>query len=136
MTSATAEFLDSNVLVYAFTTDARAEAARGLLARGPLIGVQCLNEFAHVARRKLGMTWPEVRDSLSAIRAFCGTVLPLDIETHVRALGIAARHGYTMFDALVIACALEARCRVLWSEDMQHGALIDGLRISNPFRDS
>jgi predicted nucleic acid-binding protein len=129
------EFLDSNVLVYAFTTDPRAATAQGLLARGCAISVQGLNEFANVARRKLGMTWAEVRDALAAIRALCPTILPVDVETHTAALAIAERRGYAMFDALVVAGALRAGCRTLWSEDLQHGAVIDRrLTIANPFR--
>ena len=80
------EFLDSNVLVYAFTTDPRAAAAQELLARDCVIGVQGLNEFTNVARRKLGMSWREVREALAAIRAVCRTALPVDIETHADAL--------------------------------------------------
>ena len=60
------EFLDSNVLVYAFTDDPRAEAAQELLDRGCTISVQGLNDFANVARRKLGKSWPEIRTDLAA----------------------------------------------------------------------
>jgi predicted nucleic acid-binding protein len=130
------EFLDTNVLVYAFTTDPRAVAAQALLGRRCVISVQALNEFANVARRKLGMTWREVRDALAAISIVCRTILPVDIETHADALRVAERHGYTMFDALMIAAALRARCTVLYSEDMQDGMTIGGrLRIVDPFRD-
>jgi predicted nucleic acid-binding protein len=131
------ELLDTNVLVYAFTTDPRAAAAQALLERACLVSVQSLNEFTNVARRKLGMTWQEVREALTAIRTVCRTVLPLDIETHDDALRIAERHGYSIFDALMIAAALRAGCATLWSEDMQDGMAIDGrLRIVNPFRGS
>jgi predicted nucleic acid-binding protein len=131
------EFLDSNILVYAFTTDPRAAKAQALLERGCLISVQGLNEFTNVARRKLGMRWEELREALSAIRTLCRAVLPLDLETHTDALDIAERHGYTIFDALVVASALRAGSETLWSEDMQHGAVIDDrLRIANPFRGS
>jgi predicted nucleic acid-binding protein len=131
------EFLDTNILIYAFTTDRRATTARALLARGCLTSVQALNEFTNVARRKLGMTWAEVRDALAAIRTVCRTVIPVDIETHADALRIAERHGYTIFDALMIAAALRADCAVLYSEDMQDGIVIRArLRIVNPFRDS
>jgi len=58
------DFLDSNVLVYAFTSDPRAVAAQGLLERGCATSVQGLNEFANVARRKLGMNWEEIREAL------------------------------------------------------------------------
>jgi predicted nucleic acid-binding protein len=129
-------FLDTNVIVYAFTTDPRAAAAQALLERGCITGVQALNEFANVARRKLGMTWAEVRDALAAIRTLCRTIIPIDIETHTDALRIAERHGYTIFDALMIAAALRADCAVLYSEDMQDGMAIGGrLRIVDPFRD-
>jgi predicted nucleic acid-binding protein len=128
-------FLDSNVLIYAFTTDPRAATAQNLLERGCAISVQGLNEFATVARRKLAMGWDELRDALAAIRTVCPTILPVDLDTHTAALDIAERRGYALFDALVVASALRAGCKTLWSEDMQHGAVIDGrLTIANPFR--
>jgi predicted nucleic acid-binding protein len=101
------------------------------------VGVQGLNEFANVARRKLGMTWEEVRGALSAIRVLCPSIVPLGIETHADALRVAERHGFAIFDALMIASAIRADCNTLWSEDMQHGQIIDErLRIANPFRTS
>jgi predicted nucleic acid-binding protein len=129
------EFLDSNVLVYAFTSDPRAEAAQTLLERGCAISIQALNEFANVARRKLGKSWPEIRDDLAAIRTVCPTVIPIDVDTHEAVLRLAERYGFAMFDALMVATALRAGSSTLWSEDMQDGMLIDGkLRIANPFR--
>lgn len=128
-------FLDTNILVYAFTTDARADPAQSLLRRGCVTGVQVLNEFANVARRKLGMTWPEVHEALAAIRMLCRAILPLDLDSHADGLRIAERHGYAIFDALIIAAALRARCTVLYSDDMQDGMTIDRrLRIIDPYR--
>jgi predicted nucleic acid-binding protein len=129
------EFLDTNVLVYAFSTDPRAGAAETLLAKGCAISIQGLNEFANVARRKLGMRWDEVREALSVIRALSRPILTIDIETHADGLSLAERHGFSMFDALMIASAVRAGCDTLWSEDMQDGMLVDErLRIINPFR--
>jgi predicted nucleic acid-binding protein len=128
-------FLDSNVLIYAFSTDERAAVAQDLLQTRPVISIQGLNEFAHVARRKLAMDWQEVRDAVAALRVLCRTILPIDLVTHDEALRIAERYGYSMFDALVVASALQAGCETLWSEDMQDGLVVDGrLRIANPFR--
>jgi predicted nucleic acid-binding protein len=127
-------FLDSNVLLYAFTADARAATAHTLLERGCVTSVQGLNEFTNVARRKLGMSWEEVRAALADIRILCQAILPLTVETHEAALRIAERYGYAIFDALIIASAIEAEAGTLWSEDMQDGAVIDRrLRIANPF---
>jgi predicted nucleic acid-binding protein len=128
-------FLDSNVLVYAFTTDRRAATARQLLQDQPAISVQSLNEFSNVARRKFRKDWKWLTESLAAIRVFCPSILPVTVETHDSALRVAERYSYSMFDALIVASALEAGSDTLWSEDMQHGMLIDGrLRIANPFR--
>jgi predicted nucleic acid-binding protein len=129
------QFLDSNVLVYAFTNDRRAAKAQALLESGAAISVQGLNEFANVARRKLGMNWDELDRALGDIRTVCPRILPVDLDTHAEGLRIAERHGYAIFDALIIAAALQAGAATLWSEDMQHGMVIDDrLTISNPFR--
>lgn len=127
-------FLDTNVLVYAFTADARADVAEALLAQGCDISVQVLNEFAHVARRKLGMDWSQVGEALTAIRSLCPHVHPIDLDTHVEALDLAARANLSIYDALILAAALRAGCECLYSEDMQHNSRVAGrLRIINPF---
>lgn len=64
MMPAPAEFLDTNILVYAFTTDPRAAITEQLLGKGCVISIQGLNEFANVARRKPGMSWEETNEAL------------------------------------------------------------------------
>lgn len=128
------EFLDTNILIYAFSTDLRAVVAERLLSRGCVTSVQALNEFANVARRKLAMSWAEVNEALGVIRTLCPTILPMDIDTHADALVLAERDGLAVFDSLMLAAALRADCGTFWSEDLQHGREIDGrLRIVNPF---
>lgn len=128
------ELLDTNVLVYAFSTDPRSKVAEQLMARGCTISVQGLNEFANVTHRKLGMSWSEIREAIAVIRMLCPRVLPLDADTNAEAVALAERHGLSFYDALVVAAALRAGCTTLWSEDMQHGRLIDArLHILNPF---
>lgn len=130
-----AAFFDTNLLVYAaLQPDPRSERARDLLARGGAVSVQVLNEFANVARRKLGRPWAEVARALSDVRALCSPPLPITLATHEAALGIAGRLGYGFYDSLVIASALEAGCSTLYSEDMQDGQVIEGtMTIRNPF---
>lgn len=129
-------FLDSNVLLYALAEDdPREGAAARLLAAGGTISAQALNESSAVARRKLGLSWPEVEQALSAIRALCPPPLPTTIGTHEAALGIAGRLGYRFHDGLIIASALEADCAALFSEDMEDRQVVEGrLTIRNPFR--
>lgn len=127
-------FFDTNILVYAFgKDDPRQDVARSLLAEGGGIGVQTLNEFVAVAKGKLSMNWREILDALTAIRVLCGSPTSLTVETHNAALGIAERHGYRFFDSLIVAAALEAECKILYTEDLRDGHVIQGLTIHNPF---
>jgi predicted nucleic acid-binding protein len=59
--------------------------------------------------------------------------VPLTVETHERAVHIAERYGYSIFDSLIIAAALHAGASTLYTEDMRDGQAIDGLTIRNPF---
>jgi predicted nucleic acid-binding protein len=127
-------FLDSNVLLYLLSADtAKADRAESLMAAGGTISVQVLNEFASVASRKLGMAWGEIRDVLSVARDLC-VVRPLTVETHDRALELVGRHSLSFYDSLIVAAALEAGCRTLWSEDLQDGKRFGSrLVVRNPF---
>jgi predicted nucleic acid-binding protein len=130
-------FLDSNVVVYAFTDDPRSAAAETLLAKGGDLSVQVLNEFTNVARRKLGFDWSQIEDALEAIGTLARAIHPIDLETHTGALALARRYGFSFCDALIVSSALRARCETLYSEDLHDGLAIDGgLRIVNPFQDS
>jgi predicted nucleic acid-binding protein len=127
-------FLDTNVLVYLASADpGKAARAEALLAQGGTISVQVLNEWATVARRKLDFSWDEVSLFLETLRALL-RVVPLDEAVHELGLRIARRYGLSVYDAMIAGAALEAGCDVLWSEDMHHGLVIDGvLEVRNPF---
>lgn len=127
-------FIDSNVLVYLLSVDTtKADQAEALLQDGGAISVQVLNETANVMRRKIGMPWQDVNDVLGIIRSLC-RVEPLTLETHQHGLRIAERYGLGVYDAMIVAAALVAKCPVLYTEDMHDGLIVDGrLRITNPF---
>ncbi len=124
-------FFDTNVLLYAVAeNDPRSAQAEELLAAGGVLSVQTLNEFVSVARRKILMSWSDVTEALDAFRVLCPSPLPITMEIHEAALKIA----YNIYDALVIAAALEAGCATLYSEDLHSGQMISGqLTIRNPF---
>ncbi len=128
-------FLDTNVIVYAIAQDdPRTHDAEELIAEGGTVSVQVLNEFAAVARRRINMSWGEVQLALEAIKVLCPDPLPITLDTHREALAIAEKYGYGIYDALIVASALEAKCTILYSEDMQDGQVIDRrLTIRNPF---
>lgn len=129
------QFFDTNVLIYAVArNDPRDPRAEALLASGGVVSVQVLNEFVSVARRKLRMPWKDVNEALDAILTLCPSPVPVTISMHESALKIAEGHGYEIYDALVIAAALEAGCVTLYSEDLQDGQVIEHkLTIRNPF---
>ena len=127
-------FVDTNVLLYLISAEAaKAATAEALLRQGITIGVQVLNEFANVAHRRHGLPWAEVADMLSLIRKR-STVHPLTTQIHEAGLRLAARYRMSWYDALIVAAAADAHCRLLLSEDMQDGQRIDAtLTIRNPF---
>jgi predicted nucleic acid-binding protein len=127
-------FFDTTILIYAVSkNDPRAEIAEELLSRGGIISVQVLNEFTAVARRKLAMPWEEIADALAAFRSLSKPAVPLTVELHEAALSLAARYGYHIYDALILAAASDAGCDLVYSEDMQDGQRIGKLTIRNPF---
>ena len=127
-------FIDSSVLLYLLSTDAKkADAAEAVLRAGGVISVQVLNEITNVTLKKLGMPWPEINQFLALLRSLC-TVEPLTVETHDRGRAVAERYGLSVYDSMIVAAALIAGCTVLCSEDMQDGLLVDKrLRVVNPF---
>ena len=98
-----------------------------------LIGVQTLNEFARVVAGKLGTPWRDVILRLQTIQQLCEPAIPLTLAVHQRGLRIAQAHGYHIYDALMLAAALEASCTVFYSEDMHDGHVVGGMTIRNPF---
>lgn len=133
MTAEVRTFLDSNVLIYAASDDARAAIAQDAVRDGGVTSVQVLNEFANVAMRKQNRKPPEVRFASEQFRALL-EVLPLTLELHDAALHVHQRYGYSFPDALLIATALHGGCTRLLTENLHHDQVIDGqLKIVNPF---
>jgi predicted nucleic acid-binding protein len=128
-------FLDTNVLIYAVAqNEPRSARAEELLASGGVLSVQILNEFTAVARRKLRMPWAEVAEAVEVFLVLCPSLVPITLETHTAARAIAEKNGFHIYDALVVASALEAGCGILYSEDFQDGQRIEGtLTVRNPF---
>jgi len=127
-------FFDTSVLLYLLSSDSeKADRVEALLAESGTISVQVLNEFTAVASRKLKMPLVEIREVLETIRDICRTE-PLTIEDHDRACEIMERYKFSFYDSVIVASALHAGCKILYSEDLQHGQVIDEqLRITNPF---
>lgn len=130
-------FVDTNVLVYGFSSDdpQKSVIATGLSGQPDLlISTQVLLEISNVLRRTTGLAWPQIT---AIVEDLCR-----DFEVHINtavtvvvAHGVAERYGFSLFDSLIVAAALEAGCFTLYSEDLQHGQVIEGsLTVLNPFK--
>ena len=62
----------------------------------------------------------------------CGVFPGIDLFN--TALDVKGRTGYSYYDSLIIASAIHADCKILYTEDMQDGREILGLRIVDPFQ--
>ena len=126
-------FFDTNILIYfATSNDAKSTVSERVISRGGVVSVQVLNEFVNVLRRKKA-PWSDIEDGLDGIRTAC-VVTPMMIETHERGVAIARKHHLHIYDSMIVAAAQLAGCKILYSEDMHDGLIIDGLKIVNPYK--
>ena len=132
-------FIDSNVLVYLFDeTDAAKRQRAERLVYGSLeygtgcISYQVVQETMNVVTRKLGATSESAQRFLDDILIPLWQVNPTP-TLYRRGLRLHDRYAFSFYDALIVAAALEAGCKRLYTEDMQHGQQIQNLTIQNPF---
>jgi predicted nucleic acid-binding protein len=77
------------------------DIAEKIIEQGGVVSVQVLNEFAAVARGRLRMPLPEIRQALAPIRALC-RVEPIDEAIHERGIEISDRYGFSTYDSMVV----------------------------------
>ncbi|MEP6885842.1 MAG: PIN domain-containing protein [Gammaproteobacteria bacterium] len=127
-------FFDTNILIYAFAKDEpRGSQAEALIAAGGVIGVQVLNEFTNVTRRKLRWRWSDIERAIKVIEDLLGPARPLTGAIHAQAVVLARDHSLSFYDALIVAAAIDAGCRLLNSEDLQDGQKFGTVTVENPF---
>ena len=133
-------FFDTNILVYMFDDDALVKKERACQlfeteasAGRAILSTQVLQEFYVSVTRKLAVpldseSAEDVVRNLSVL-----PVIRIDIEKILAAIGRSRRMNVSFWDSLIIEAALAGGATRLFSEDLQHGRAIDGLRIENPF---
>ena len=126
-------FLDSNICIYAISTDvARAIPALALLSRFPHISTQIINECGSVLARKLGKTLAQ-RIEFTAFLEKYSRILPLSIDDVHLSHRLQDRYRLSHWDSLAVASALNSDCSIFYSEDLSHGQQIESLTVLNPF---
>lgn len=134
-------FLDTNVFAYMFDEVAREKQRRsGVLVRHALasnegvVSFQVVQEFLSLAFRRFDprMSSTEAEQFLAMT---LGPLLAVQ-SSHMlywEALHLSRRYALSWYDSLIVAAAIEADCRILYTEDLQHGQKFDKLRVQNPF---
>lgn len=127
-------FVDTNVVIYAFDrSDFKSVIAKNLIVSQPFISTQVLSETTNVCLRKLKLSKEISFENTKYLMGICNVVL-LTKTTYLIAFDVSINYGFSFWDSLIIASALENGCDVLYTEDMQHNQLIENkLRVLNPF---
>ena len=132
-------FLDTNVLVYSVDggvpekqQQARRLIAESLTSGNGCISYQVVQETVNVLIGKIGMPIDMVRPFVDEVLIPLWQVHPTG-SLYYSAMSLHGRYGFSFYDSLIVAAAIEAGCTRLYSEDMQHGQQIQRLTILNPF---
>jgi predicted nucleic acid-binding protein len=131
-------FFDTNVLVYADDLDypAKQLTARKLwaeyrLAGSGVVSLQVLQEYFVNVTRKLGVDPEIARQKIELLTEF--NMIVLSAADVLAAVDLHRSDKISFWDALIVRAASKSGCRVLFTEDMQHGRVVDGVEIVNPF---
>lgn len=130
-------FFDTTTLVYCIDEDEprKRDVARDLLRGyrhgGAVLSTQVLQEFYVIATSK-GKATPSEAEAFMAGLVHMEIVV-VDVERIREAIVIQRENTISFWDALIVAAAQRAGCPVIWTEDMNHGQSIRGIRIENPF---
>ena len=135
-------FFDTNVTVYLFDKSEKEKHKRAkeilidsLRNTIPYISTQVVNEFVVITSQKIKSPVPltRVKKDLDFLKRNLN-IYTIDLETSLKAIDVKLRYYFSYWDSLIIASALESDCSILYSEDMQHGQVIENkLKIINPF---
>ena len=132
-------FIDTNVFIYLFdeTDERKRKSAEHLIHQALVNGNGCISyqvvqEAINVLTKGLKVSSDNVREILEHVLLPLWQVYPSQAIYH-RGLDLHARYGFSYYDSLIIAAAIDAGCENLYTEDLQHGQRIEGLSIRNPF---
>lgn len=136
-------FIDTNIIIYSFDNNntlkmekARKIISEALSSSNGIISFQVIQEFINIAtgkfKKKLSLS--DTREYLTEVLLPICEIFPGN-EFYMNALEIKERTGYSFYDSMIIQAALESRCNILYSEDLQDGFKLFELMIRNPFKE-
>ena len=132
-------FIDTNIFVYAVDTVDRKKQkiCRQALenvesSNDGVISTQVMQEFYVVATKKLDIDPPIAKKILHSLENF--EIVIVDSARIKEAIDCSMIHQISFWDALVVVCAESAKCEKVWTEDLTHGQVINGVRVENIFK--
>jgi predicted nucleic acid-binding protein len=132
-------FIDTNILLYSIYGSASQQEQINVFLKNQstssIISTQVLKEFTNVClKKKLNKTTAELKQHLSQFKQVF-TIVEITLKNILIAIKISAQYKFSFYDSLIIATALENKCNILLSEDLQHNQIIKKkLKIINPFQ--
>ncbi len=134
-------FLDTNIFVYSFDQSAPAKARRAaqlireaLTTQKGVISYQVVQEFFNVALKRFSQPMQAADAGQYLIAVFRPLLAVHSSQAlYAEALFLHAQSGLSWYDSLIVSAAIQARCEILFSEDLQHGQRFGGLQVRNPF---
>lgn len=124
----------TNIVVCAFTPDAKSDIAAAVPRRADIASNHLGNEYATVMRRTFAQPWCEIERRLDLLHDVIPLWHAVELADTRRALHLADRYQLQFYDALKISVAAAQGATTLFSDDMQHGLVIDdALTIVTPF---
>ena len=132
-------FIDTNLLIYFVSNDiAKKQRVHELLLHNPslVVSTQVINEFVAVSLKK-NINPPEETFRYAAEFMELFELFPVDAATILRSFDLMRTSNYSPWDSLIIAAALQANAKTLYTEDLSHGQVIEGkLTIIDPFKET
>jgi predicted nucleic acid-binding protein len=134
-------FIDTNVFVYSFDAsqpekkDRSTALIQEALKNGlGVISTQVIQEFLNVAIHKFTVPL-NVEDSKTYLRLAMNPLCQVypDLSLYEAALDLQSETGYSFYDSLIVAGAIQGGCTILFSEDLQDGRQIRGVKVVNPY---
>ena len=130
-------FIDTNILIYCYTSDEPNKKQKAISVASQdhaVISTQVLSELSNILKRKFNISWTEIKDVITELKEGFDIYVNSP-ETIESAVHIADRYKYSFYDSLILASAISANCKTLYSEDMHDGQVIENsLTIKNPFK--
>ena len=134
-------FLDTNIFVYSFDQSAPPKARRAaqlireaLTTQKGVISYQVVQEFFNVALKRFSKPVPAADAGQYLVAVFRPLLAVHSSQaTYAEALFLHAQSGLSWYDSLIVSAAIQARCKILFSEDLQHGQRFGTLQVRNPF---